>query len=414
MKALSWRLIILMTVATSPIFYPKAASATTVDVTVGPGGNLVFSPSSVTIHPGDQVRWTFSSSGHSTTSGSPGQPNGIWDSGIRNQGATFTQTFNSAGTFPYYCVPHGGCCNMVGTVVVVNASPTPSPTPMPTATPSATPTSMLGNISTRSFVQIADNVMIGGFIVEGTQPKRVIIRAIGPELTQFGVPNVLANPTLELHNGAGTLIASNDNWQTTIVGGIITHDQVQEILNSGQAPTDPGESAIIADLPAGNYTAIVRGVSNTTGVALAEVYDLSPDADSILGNISTRSFVQTDDNVMIGGFIVQGSQSKMVIIRAIGPELTQFGVPNVLANPTLELHNGAGTLIASNDNWQTTIIGGIITHDQVQEILNSGLAPTDPRESAIIANLPAGNYTAIVRGVSNTTGVALVEVYDLQ
>jgi hypothetical protein len=256
--------------------------------------------------------------------------------------------------------------------------------------------------------------MIGGFIVQGAQPKRVIIRAIGPELTQFGVPNVLANPTLELHNSNGALIAFNDDWQTTVIGGIITHDQVQEILNSGRAPTDPRESAIIADLPAGNYTAIVRGLSSTTGVALVEVYDLSSDADSFLANISTRSFVQTDDNVMIGGFIVQGSQSKMVIIRAIGPELTQFGVPNVLANPTLELHNGTSALIASNDNWQTTIIGGIITHDQVQEILNSGRAPTDPRESAIIASLPAGNYTAIVRGVSSTTGVALVEVYDLQ
>ena len=410
MKMSSWRFALVVATAVSLIGYPKPVSATTVDVTVGPNGNLVFSPSSVTIHPGDQVRWTFSSNGHSTTSGSPGMQNGIWDSGLRNQGATFTHTFNSTGTFPYYCIPHGGCCAMVGTVMVVNASPTPSPTP--SATP--TPTSMLGNISTRSFVQTADNVMIGGFIVRGSEPKRVIIRAIGPELTQFGVPNVLANPTLELHDGAGALIASNDNWQTTVIGGIITHDQVQEILNSGRPPADARESAIIADLPAGNYTAIVRGVSNTTGVALVEVYDLGPNADSILGNISTRSFVQTDDNVMIGGFIVQGSQPKMVIIRAIGPELTQFGVPNVLANPTLELHNGTGALIAFNDNWQTTVIGGIITHDQVQEILNSGLPPTDARESAIIANLPAGNYTAIVRGVSSTTGVALVEVYDLQ
>ena len=409
MKMSSWRFALVVATAVSLIGYPKPASATTVDVTVGPNGNLVFSPSSVTIHPGDQVRWTFSSNGHSTTSGSPGQQNGIWDSGLRNQGATFTHTFNSTGTFPYYCIPHGGCCNMVGTVMVVNA-PTPSPTP--SATP--TPTSILANISTRSFVQTADNVMIGGFIVTGTQPKRVIIRAIGPELTPFGVPNVLANPTLELHDGAGALIAFNDDWQSTIIGGVITHDQVQEILSSGRAPTDMRESAIIADLPAGNYTAIVRGVSSTTGVALVEVYDLSPAVDSILANISTRSFVQTADNVMIGGFIVQGTQPKMVIIRAIGPELTPFGVPNVLTNPTLELHNGAGALIASNDNWQTTIIGGIIMHDQVQEIINSGRAPTDPRESAIIANLPAGNYTAIVRGVSSTTGVALVEVYDLQ
>jgi plastocyanin len=414
MRISFWRFVLIVAMAVSLIGYAKPATATTFDVTVGPNGELVFDPDLVTIHPGDQVKWTWDrvpGAIHSTTSGSPGMPNGMWDSGLHTGGATFTRTFNSTGTFPYYCTPHS-CCGMVGTVMVVEASPTPNPTPTPSATPPATP--ILANISTRSFVQTADNVMIGGFIVQGSQPKRVIIRAIGPELTPFGVPNVLANPTLELHNGPGALIAFNDNWQTTVIGGIITHDQVQEILNSGRPPTDMRESAIIADLPAGNYTAIVRGVSSTTGVALVEVYDLSPNADSILANISTRSFVQITDNVMIGGFIVQGTQPKMVIIRAIGPELTPFGVPNVLANPTLELHNGAGALIASNDNWQTTIIGGIIMHDQVQEILNSGRPPTDPRESAIIANLPAGNYTAIVRGVSNSTGVALVEVYDLQ
>ena len=160
-------------------------------------------------------------------------------------------------------------------------------------------TPYLANLSTRAFVQTSDNVMIGGFIVQGTQPKRVILRAIGPELTQYGVPNAMANPTLELHNANGTLIASNDNWRTTIIGGIITSDQVQDIQNSGHAPGDPNESAIIADLPPGNYTAIVRGVNNTTGVALVEAYDLSPSLNSILGNISTRSFVadgrQRDD-----------------------------------------------------------------------------------------------------------------------
>jgi hypothetical protein len=257
-------------------------------------------------------------------------------------------------------------------------------------------------------------VMIGGFIIQGNEPKRVIIRAIGPELTQYGVPNVLANPTLELHDGTGALIASNDNWQHTIIGGIITSDQRGDIRNSGHAPTDPRESAIIAELPAGNYTAIVRGVNNTMGVALAEVYDLSPESNSILANISTRSYVQTDDNVMIGGFIIQGTQSKRVILRAIGPELTQYGVPNVLPDPTLELHDSTGALIASNDNWQHTIIGGIITSDQVRDIRSSGYAPTDGRESAIIANLPPGKYTGIVRGKNIITGVALVEVYDLQ
>jgi hypothetical protein len=276
------------------------------------------------------------------------------------------------------------------------------------------PPAQLGNISTRAFVQTGDNVMIGGFIVQGTEPKRVIIRAIGPELTQYGVPNALANPTLELHDGTGALIGSNDNWQHTIIGGIITSDQRGDIRNSGYAPTDPMESAIIAELPAGNYTAIVRGVSDSIGVALVDVYDLNSEANSTLGNISTRSFVQTGDNVMIGGFIVQGIAAKRVIVRAIGPELTQYGVPNVLANPTLELHDSAGALIANNDNWRTTIIGGIITTNQVRDITASGLAPTDGRESAIIAELPAGDYTAIVRGVNNTTGVALVEVYDLQ
>jgi hypothetical protein len=272
--------------------------------------------------------------------------------------------------------------------------------------------SRLGNISTRAFVQTGDNVVIGGFIVQGNQPKRVIIRAIGPELTQYGVPNPLFNPTLELHDSTGALIASNDNWVTTIIGGIITGNQVREIQNSGYAPGDGRESAIIADLPPGNYTAIVRGVDNMTGVGLAEVYDLSDNASSILGNISTRAFVQTGDNVMIGGFIVQGPP-KRVIIRAIGPDLTQYNVPNALADPTLELHDRSGALIASNDNWQHTIIGGIITRDQVQDIMHSGHAPGDPNDSAIIAELPEGNYTAIVRGVNNTTGVALVEVYDL-
>jgi hypothetical protein len=255
--------------------------------------------------------------------------------------------------------------------------------------------------------------MIGGFIVQGTQSKTVIIRALGPELTPFGVTDPLADPTLELHDVTGALIASNDNWIRTIIGGIITSDQVADIRDSGYAPADPRESAIIADLPPGNYTAIVRGVNATTGVALVEVDDLTVGTNSILGNISTRAFVQTDDNVMIGGFIVGGTQSKRVIVRAIGPSLTQYGVPNALADPTLELHDSTGALIAANDNWPNTIIGGIITENQFRDILNSGLAPGQRAESAIIATLPPGNYTAILRGVNNATGVALVEVYDI-
>jgi hypothetical protein len=224
----------------------------------------------------------------------------------------------------------------------------------------------------------------------------------------------MADPTLELHDRNGALIASNNNWQTTIIGGIIVNNQASDIQNSGHAPVDASESAIIADLPPGGYTAIVRGVNNTMGVALVEAYDLSSGLQSSLGNISTRSLVESGDNVMIGGFIVQGTQPKNVIIRAIGPELSQYGIPNPLANPTLELHDGNRNLIASNDNWQHTIVGGIVAGDQVQSIQNSGHVPADANESAIIANLQPGHYTALVSGVNNTAGVALVEVYDLE
>ena len=275
------------------------------------------------------------------------------------------------------------------------------------------PGSQLSNISTRAFVQTGDNVMIGGFIVQGTQSKRVIIRAIGPELIPFGVSDPLADPTLALHDSTGALIASNDNWMTTIIGGIITTDQVAAIRASGHAPTNAMESAMIVTLPPGNYTAIVRGVSDTTGIGLVEVYDLGTNSTSILGNISTRSLAQTGDNVMIGGFIVQGIQTKRVIVRAIGPELSQYGVPHPLPDPTLELHGANGALIASNDNWKNTIIGGLITTDQVDAIRDSGHAPSDARESAMIVELRPGNYTAIVRGKNIVIGVALVEVYDI-
>src|SRR5262245_9380473 len=275
--------------------------------------------------------------------------------------------------------------------------------------------STLRNISTRAFVQTGDNVVIGGFIVERAQPrfspappKRVIIRALGPELTQYGIPNVLANPTLELYDGTGALIASNNNWATTIIGGIITSNQVREIQASGYAPGDPYESAIIAELPAGSYTAIVRGVNNMTGVGLVEVYDLSPETSLILGDLSTRGYVQTGDNVMIGGFTVRGTRPKGIILRAIGPELSKYGIPNPLVDPTLELYDSTGALIASNDNWQDTATGGIIADDQVRDILNSELAPGDQNESVINATLVPGRYTAIVRGVNNTNGVALL------
>jgi uncharacterized Zn-binding protein involved in type VI secretion len=262
----------------------------------------------------------------------------------------------------------------------------------------------LGNISTRALVQTGDDVIIGGFIVQGPGQTTLVVRAIGPSLAQSGITNPLRDPTLELHDHTGALIAFNDNW--------IDAPNKQAIISIGLGPTNNLESAILTSLNPGNYTAIVRGVNNGTGVALVEGYDLNMNTGSRLGNVSTRGFVHTGDNVMIGGFIVV-TQSAKVIIRAIGPSLTAHGVPDALANPQLELHNMFGILIGQNDDWQTTQIGGIITSDQVAEIRASGLAPTNPAEAAIIATLQPGNYTAIVRGVSDTTGNALVEVYDL-
>lgn len=279
--------------------------------------------------------------------------------------------------------------------------------------PSSTPLPIAVNISTRDTVGTANGVMIGGFIIQGSESKSIMIRAIGPSLSQFGVTNALSDPTLELHDSSGATIAANDNWVATQHGGVIASDQVTNIRNSGLAPTQPYEAAMIVQLQPGAYTAIVGGVKGTAGIGLVEVYDLDSNVNSRLANISTRGSVDTGDNVMIGGFIVQGSQPKKVVIRGIGPSLKQFGINNALSDPTLELHDSKGAVIATNNNWQTTQIGGVITADQMNDITNSGLAPADPLEATMIVTLPPGNYTAIVRGV-NGTGIGLVEVYALQ
>ena len=259
-----------------------------------------------------------------------------------------------------------------------------------------TSTAYLANISTRALVQTGNNVLIGGFIISGTGPKKLVMRALGPTLSRFGVPGVLQNPTLELHNAAGALIAFNDNWGDA--------PNKQQIIDAHLAPPNAAEPAILATLNPGNYTAIVRGANNTTGVALVEGYDIDPGSSSRLENISTRGLVQTGDNVMIAGVIVGGSGSQEVIVRALGPTLRNFGVANALADPTLELRDTNGNLIQSNDNWRST---------QQAEIIATGLAPPNDAESAIVATLAPSNYTMIVRGVNSTTGVALVEVYRL-
>lgn len=236
-------------------------------------------------------------------------------------------------------------------------------------------------------------------IANGTESKTVIIRAIGPSLNQFGVLDTLQDPTLDLYQG-NTLLFSNDDWRSST--------QQTEIENSGFAPANDNESAIIWILtPGQQYTAVMRGKNGQTGIGIVEAYDLNPAGASKLANISTRGFVELDDNVMIAGLIVMpGAEGNLtnILVRALGPTLTDFGVPNALTNPTLDLVDSSGTIIRSNDNWKD---------NQRVEIEATGLAPNHDAEAALVEAVAPGSYTAIVRGAGRTTGVGLVEVYHI-
>jgi hypothetical protein len=284
----------------------------------------------------------------------------------------------------------------ISMLVVIQTDPGYQPNPGHAGTGTVVSVSCISvpltNISTRLRVETADNMLIGGFIITGTQEKKVLIRAIGPSLS---LSDRLADPILELHDSSGQTIATNDNWMDA--------PNRQAIIDTTIAPTNNLESAILMSLAPGAYTATVRGVNNTTGIGLVETYDLDRNVNSRLVNISTRGLVQTSDNVLIAGMIVHGETPQTVIVRAIGPSLN---LPGKLANPTLELRDGNGVLIRSNDNWRS---------DQEAEIMATTIAPTNDLESAIVATLPANgaSYTAIVRGVNGTTGLALIEVYGL-
>jgi hypothetical protein len=251
------------------------------------------------------------------------------------------------------------------------------------------------NLSTRLRVQPGDNALIGGFIIHGSEPKKVILRGVGPSLT---VPGKLDDPVIQLFNGAGVNIAGNDDWKT---------DQ-QNVEATGLAPANDRESAIVITLDPGNYTVVMRGKNNTSGIGVVDMFDIGLTANARLANVSSRGFIGTGDDILIGGFIA-GPQTAFVtrmVFRAIGPSLSAFGVPQPMQDPTLEIRDRDGNLVASNDDWQST---------QKSEIQAAGLAPSDPRESAIVlTNFEPGPYTAIVRGKNNTTGVGLVEIYDVQ
>ena len=289
-----------------------------------------------------------------------------------------------------------------------NPTPTPTPpAPTPTVTPNPTPSptsppippAQATNLSTRMRVQPGDNAGIGGFIITGAAPKHVLLRAIGPSLAQSGVPDTLADPVLELHGPGGFVTVTNDNWR---------EDPAQEaaIIATGIPPSHNLESAIDTTLNPGAYTAILRGKNNTSGVALVELYDLSPAVPAKLANISTRAFVGTGNNIVIAGFTLGGnSGDDRIAVRGLGPSLAAVGVTNGLSDPMLELRDGNGAILMSSDNWQDN-------SGQASELAAAGLALANPLESGVAARLPPGLYTALLSGKNSGTGIGLVEVYD--
>ncbi len=324
------------------------------------------------------------------------------DAGIA-LGAHWFEVYSEDASNSAYAGPLGAAAAAMAPPPPPPGAPPPTPTPKPgaSATPSPGPTVpaspppvYLLNVSTRVQVQNDDQVLIGGFIISGDAKKSVVIRALGPSLANLGVHGALLDPVLELHNAKGELIAQNDNYSTPLPNSVV---------ESGLTPLAPAESLISVTLPAGIYTAVLRGANGATGIALCELYDTDP-TRSRVANISTRGLVGSGDQAMIGGFIVGGAGSSNVLVRALGPSLSSSGVLGPLADPVLELRDSEGSLIFSNDNWRS---------DQAPQIIGSSLAPANDKEPALIATLPPGAYTAVVRGAKNGSGVALVEVYSL-
>jgi hypothetical protein len=266
---------------------------------------------------------------------------------------------------------------------------------------SSLPAPNLVNISTRALIGTGEDVLIGGFIIQGSAPATVILRGIGYSLTAVGLTNAISDPVITVYDSAGGIVATNDDWFTSA--------NAETISSFHLDPPNSIESALFLTLNPGSYTAIVQGFSDgtspaATGVGLFELYDLHTTSGRA-GNLSTRGQVQGGDDVMIGGFIIGGSQSKQLVVRAIGPSLSSAGIANPLADPLLELHDANGNIIQSNDDWQSG--------PDAQTIASEGLAPTNAKESALLATLNPGSFTAIVRGVNGATGLALVEIYDL-
>ena len=319
-----------------------------------------------------------------------------------NTDANGDVSFNASLNVP---VANGRIVTATATDAVGNTSefsaglvvPTQAPAPTPTPTPTAAPTNFL-NLSTRARVDTGDRVVIGGFIITGNASKKLVVRGLGPSLTRFNLSGLLLDPVLELRQADGSLILLTDNWKD---------NQRVQIEGSAYQPTDDRESVIVATLQPAAYTATLSGKGQTTGIGTVEVYDNDQEADSQLANISTRGFVQTGDNVMIGGFMLGlGSNNVRVAVRGLGPSLSQFGLSNLLADPTLELHDSNGATLASNDDWQSDPVSA-------GQLTANGLALPDSKESGIFTSLPPGAFTAILAGKNGGVGIGLVEIYNL-
>ena len=308
--------------------------------------------------------------------------------GVQTQSLAQLIGLNAAGQmiFRYQYASVSGCSVAFNSIPIHLEN-----TKFPTVGPQAL------NLSTRGLVSVGDNVLIGGFIVSGPEPKNMVLRALGPSLSGFGLSDVLSDPVLKVYDHSGTLIAINDNWQSD------PHHFV--VASNGLAPERLSESAIARSLAPGAYTVIVSGKDATPGIGLVELYDISAQANSKFENISTRGSVGTQDNILISGFIIGDVDSATVVVRALGPTLAAYGVSGVLSDPTLTIYDSHGSVIASNDNWQDD--------PNAIHVQKNGLTPANASESALVLHLPAGKYTAVVRGANDATGNALAEVYHL-